>query len=92
MAKFLWDEDKRLANVRKHGIDFEDLPAVFDGKTLTYEDTRFDYDEHRFVTIGLLSVTVILIAHTETDDTIRIIHARKANKATAKRYFEYFAD
>lgn len=89
-TRFVWDETKRLANIRKHGIDFVDVPAVFDGATLTYEDTTFDYGEQRFVTIGLLREIVILVAHTESDDTIRIIHARKADQKTAKRYLEYF--
>lgn len=90
MTKFAWDERKRLANIRKHGIDFVDVPTVFEGHTLTYEDTRFEYSERRFITIGLLKHIVVLIAHTETDDIIRIVHARKANKETARRYFEYF--
>jgi len=89
MIRFVWDETKRLSNIKKHGIDFTDVPAVFEGVTLTYEDTRFDYGERRFVTIGLLREIVILVAHTESDDTFRIIHARKANQKTAKRYFEY---
>ncbi|MDX9838494.1 MAG: BrnT family toxin [Azoarcus sp.] len=90
MAKLEWDEDKRLANIRKHGIDFVDVPAVFEGDVLTYEDTRFGYGERRFITIGLLRDIVVLVAHTETDDTIRIIHARKASKETARHYFEHF--
>jgi uncharacterized DUF497 family protein len=36
---FEWDEDKRQANIRKHGIDFVDVPAVFDG--YTYEEISF---------------------------------------------------
>jgi len=90
MNRCVWDEAKRLANIRKHGIDFADVPAVFDRVTLTYEDTRFDHGEQRFTTIGLLRELVILVAHTESDDTIRIIHARKADKETAPQYFEYF--
>ncbi len=89
---FEWDERKRHRNLRAHGIDFVDVPAVFEGPTLTYEDTRFDYGEPRFITVGLLGGLVILVAHTETDDTIRIIHARKANKKTTARYFAYFQD
>lgn len=92
MTEFVWDEGKRLANLRKHGIDFADVSAVFEGHTFTYEDTRFEYGERRFITIGLLKHIVILIAHTETDDTIRIIHVRKANKETSRYYFDYFQD
>ncbi|MDD3609652.1 MAG: BrnT family toxin [Halothiobacillaceae bacterium] len=90
MTKFEWDEDKRLANIRKHGIDFVDMPAMFEGDTLSYEDTRFEYREYRLITIGRLRDFVVLVAHTETDDTIRIIHARKASKETARHYSEHF--
>ena len=37
-------------NLRKHGIDFLDVPAVFNGLIVTVEDDRFDYGEERFVT------------------------------------------
>jgi len=59
---------------------------VFDGYTKTCADNRFPYDEHRYITIGLLRTVVVLVAHTETDEEIRIIHARKACKATAEHY------
>ena len=43
--EYQWDETKRLTNLRKHGIDFADVPAVFDGNILTVEDERLDYGE-----------------------------------------------
>jgi len=49
-----WDEAKRVANLRKHGIDFTDVPTVFDGDILTVEGDRYIYGEQRFVTFGLL--------------------------------------
>lgn len=92
MAAFVWDETKRLENIRKHGIDFLDVVDVFNGHTRTYEDDRFFYGEQRFITIGLLRDIVILVAHTETDDTIRLIHARKASKKTAAEFFASLPD
>ena len=92
VVKFEWDEVKRRSNLRKHGIDFRDALNVFNGRTLTYEDDRFSYRERRFITIGLLRATVVLIAHTESDGIIRIIHVRKANKQTAATYFANFRD
>lgn len=41
--EFEWDETKRVANLRKHGIDFIDVPMVFDGYIVTVEDDRFSY-------------------------------------------------
>jgi uncharacterized protein len=43
--EFEWDEDKRLTNLRKHGVDFVDVPSIFDGDTIMVEDSRHDYGE-----------------------------------------------
>lgn len=51
---FEWDEVKRAKNLRKHSIDFTDVPTVFDSDIVTIEDNRYDYGEQRFVTFGLL--------------------------------------
>lgn len=86
--KIDWDEAKRGANLRKHGLDFADAEQVFTGITYTIEDRRFDYGERRFITLGLLRDTVIVMAHTETRRTIRIISMRKATGNEEVLYFE----
>ena len=78
--RFAWDETKRRANLRKHGLDFADSEAVFGGITFTMEDRRFDYDERRFVTLGLLRDVVVVIAHTETGSAIRVILNAQGNE------------
>ena len=92
MVRLDWNEAKRQANVRKHGIDFGDLAATFDGYTLTVEDDRFDYGERRYVTFGLLEGRVVSIVHAEEEDLIRIIPARKATKNEADAYFSKIVD
>jgi uncharacterized protein len=86
--QFEWDESKRISNIRKHGIDFFDIPKMFERSIITIEDDRFDYGEERFVTFGLLQGRVVAIVHTESEDYIRIISARKATKYEQKTYFE----
>ena len=86
--EFEWDETKRLTNLRKHGIDFIDVPIVFDGYIVTVADERFNYGEQRFVTFGLLQGQVVAIVHTERDECTRIISARKASKYEQEIYFE----
>lgn len=86
--RFEWNEDKRQVNLRKHGLDFRDTEKVFAGRTVTVEDTRYDYGEVRFITLGLLQKTVVVIVHTEQVDTIRVISMRKANKYEEQHYFE----
>jgi len=85
--RFEWDEKKRLSNIKKHGIDFVDIPAMFDGDIVTVIDDRFDYGETRYQTLGLLKSRVIMVVHTESETVIRIISARKANKDEEKIYF-----
>ena len=89
---FAWDERKRLANLRKHGIDFRDAPKIFRGFTLTAEDDRESYGERRFLTLGLLDDQVVSVAHTEQDENIRIISIRKATKHEARFYFSQITD
>jgi uncharacterized protein len=86
--KIVWDEAKRRANLRKHGLDFADADSVFAGITWTIEDRRFDYDEQRFMTIGMLHDTVVVMAHTETPSEIRIISMRKATRSEQILFFQ----
>ena len=85
---FEWDEDKRVENIRKHGIDFVDVPSVFDGDTVILEDARYNYGERRFVSFGLLAGRIIAIVHTEDNGLIRIISARTASKYEQQIYRE----
>lgn len=48
-----WDEKKNDDNFLKHGLSFDDAHKVFDGPCLTFEDTRFEYDEERFLSFRL---------------------------------------
>jgi uncharacterized DUF497 family protein len=84
---FAWNDAKRQANLKKHGLDFADASRVFAGHTLTRPDTRFPYSEARFSTVGLLGVEVVLIAHTEAEDTIHFISMRKAQRHEREHYF-----
>ena len=90
--QFEWDENKRRLNLQRHGIDFVDVPPIFEGDTLTIEDTRQDYGETRYITLGLLRTHVIVIVHADRKDAIRIISARKSTNYEAKTYFEHLTN
>lgn len=90
--RFAWDDGKRQSNLLKHGFDFVGIEEVFEGDTVTILDDRFDYGEKRFITLGLLHERVVVIAHTETDEMIRIISVRKATKNEEISYFKQIAD
>ena len=85
--RFEWDENKRVINIRKHGIDFADVPSIFELDTVTVIDERFEYGETRYQTLGLLKTRIIMVVHTESETVIRIISARKANKYEEETYF-----
>ena len=90
--RFTWSERKRAVNLKEHGLDFTDAPRVFEGLTFTYEDDRFAYGEQRFITLGLLAGVPVSVAHTESDDEIRIISFRKATGREARRFFNEVQD
>jgi uncharacterized DUF497 family protein len=87
--KFSWDENKRKANLAKHGLDFAD---VFAGATFTFEDGRFDYGEERFITVGMLHGRVVVLIHTERRNSIHLISMRKATKHEQEIYFKGFSN
>ena len=90
--RFTWSERKRAINLKEHGLDLIDAPRVFEGLTFSYEDDRFAYGEQRFITLGLLAGVPVSIAHTESDDEIRIISFRKATGREARRFFNKIQD
>ena len=90
--RYEWDEQKRLSNARKHGIDLRDAVAIFAGDTLRMVDDRLDYGEDRFVSLGLLQGRVIVVVHVEQGGVTRIISARKATKYEQSIYFRGIAD
>ncbi|MDR2260234.1 MAG: BrnT family toxin [Azoarcus sp.] len=84
---FTVDPEKRRINLKKHGLDLAEAERVFAEETFTRPDNRFDYGERRFFTVGLLWVEVVVIAHTESDDVIRVIFMRKAKRHEQENYF-----
>jgi len=90
--KFEWDENKRKLNLVKHGIDFKDAQQIFDGITFTFEDERYNYGEDRYITVGMLRGTVVIAAHTERNDVIRLIFIRKATKNEQKLFYKGFGN
>jgi uncharacterized DUF497 family protein len=86
---FEWDEAKNQANIRKHGIDFNDVPDIFQHPMLALRDDREDYGEDRWISIGWIKSLMGVVVYAERrGDMIRIISARKATKQEAKYYVE----
>ena len=73
-----WDEEKRRANLAKHGVDFALAARIFDGSTLEGPDTRRDYGEERMGAYGQAGGLVLFVVYTRRKEKRRIISARKA--------------
>jgi hypothetical protein len=88
--QFEWDPAKATANLRKHGVAFEEAQTVFlDDLALLVDDPDHSDEEVRFVLLGLSAAPRILVvvhAYRSAPDTIRIISARKATKAERVSY------
>ena len=85
--RFTWHEPKRQGTLKRRGLDFAHAEQVFAGPTFTFEDDREDYGERRWVTLGLLRDRVVVIVHTETEDEIRVISMREADKDEQLLFF-----
>jgi len=89
-VRFEWNALKAAANVRKHGVSFDEAASVFfDPLSATGDDPDHSLDERRFVTFGMSSSGhLLVVAHAQHDDAIRIITARLAMRAERKLYEE----
>jgi uncharacterized DUF497 family protein len=87
--EFEWDEEKATLNERKHGVPFRFATRVFlDENRLEWIDTRRQYGEPRWITIGLIESVEIAVAYTVRGDTIRLISARKAERHEREDYWK----
>lgn len=90
--RFEWDNRKAAANLRKHGVRFEDAITAFDDPNALIEvDGEHSDDELRERLIGRArpGVLVVIFTEREIDDDVtrlRIIGARRATKQERKAY------
>ena len=87
---FDWDPDKASKNVEKHHVSFEEAATVFDDPMfITFIDDEHSINEERYITIGLSSRDrLLMLAHADRKDHIRIISARRATKNEEQFYAE----
>lgn len=86
--QFEWDPVKAAANLKRHRVTFHEAAAVLnDPLSTTFPDEAHSEDEARFVTIGTSRRgSVLVVAHTERNDTVRIISARRATRREREFY------
>jgi len=87
---FEWDERKAAANLKKHGVSFDEAKSAFyDERAKLIDDPDHSEEEDRFVLLGLSSaLRILVVCHCDrTDDgVIRIISARKATTGEINSY------
>jgi uncharacterized DUF497 family protein len=88
--RFAWDQNKASNNLAKHGVSFEEAATVFgDPLSNSYPDPDHSLDEQRFIIIGLSEQgRIIVVAHTDDSETVRLISAREATSGERKSYEE----
>lgn len=90
--RFQWDQNKNLANVKKHKVSFEEAETVFfDENARLIPDPEHSINEERFIILGIsnkLKLLIVVHIYKENDEIIRIISARKAIKSEIKYYYE----
>jgi len=79
---FEWDDPKAASNLRMHGVSFDEALSVFgDPMALTFADTDHSDNEDRSRTYGMSNqARLLVIIHTERQNRIRLISARKATR------------
>ena len=89
--RFEWDAKKNRANSKKHGVTFEEARTAFhDENAVQFFDPDHTQDEDRFLLLGMsfkLRVLVVCHCFRKNETLIRIISARKADKAEEQEYW-----
>ena len=86
--KLTWDPRKAAANIRKHGVSFEEAATAFsDPLSVTVPDPLHEEGERRFVLIGQTAQgRMVVVVHAEEEDNPRLISAREATRAEKRTY------
>ena len=85
-----WDPRKARSNLRKHRVSFEEAAtALSDPMAATGADPDHSITEERYVTFGVSERgRLLVVAHTDEEETIRIISARIASEGERELYEE----
>jgi uncharacterized protein len=88
-VRFSWRLEKNRANVRRHGIAFQDAARIFECPTLERIDDRFDYGETRIYAIGLVNGVEITVIYTDRETGDRhLISAWKSEPHERRAYWQ----
>lgn len=85
---FEWDSEKAAENLSKHGVSFTEAATVFgDPLAITIDDPDHSVGEQRFLTTGrTVRQRLVIVAHTDRHESIRIISARLVTTRERRQY------
>jgi uncharacterized protein len=87
--EFEWDEEKAVANLRKHGVAFVDAAEALRSDRLVVEklDMNDDYGEERTIAFAMLGDVILMIVFTMRGEIYRLISARRADRDEQHYYY-----
>lgn len=88
--EFEWNPNKAALNLEKHGVSFQEAATVFnDPLSVTFPDPDHSVGENRYVIIGISRFgQLLVVAHTDRGEKVRIISARRATRLERRFYEE----
>ena len=88
--RFEWDPDKATANLEAHDVSFEEASTVFGSSlTVTFFDSDHSDDEDRYLSFGESDANrLLVVVHTNRDDSVRIVSARETTRRERQQYDE----
>ena len=88
--QFEWDAHKAAANLRKHGVSFDEAVTVFsDRLSILLPDPDHSTGEERYLVMGLSTGgRLLVVAFVERSPRTRIITARLATRSERHDYEE----
>ena len=88
--QFEWDADKAAANLRKHGVSFDEAVTAFgDPLSVLLRDPDHSAGEERYLVMGMSTQgRLLVVAFVERPPRTRIISARLATRRERHNYEE----
>lgn len=90
---FVWDRTKEKANIKKHGVSFEEARTKFyDENAMVFHNPDYSETEDRFIllcTYYKLNTLIVCLCFRDKETVVRIASAMKADKDESKEYRKY---
>jgi len=92
-TRLIWDEDKRRANIAKHGLDFAQAGEVLDSR-YRLDVSAWRGSEARVQSFSYVPgfLAVLTVVHTRREGAARIISFRRASTMEREMYDDWLGN